>query len=63
MDYSSNILDAKLLKNNYPIETQDFSVMEVKQIWGDYSDSFSAGWLWPTNNAEVMQVFNKHRGV
>jgi len=57
----SHLYDAKTLKNDYPVETNGFSVFDIERIWEEYSDTGAAGWLIPENKHEVERVFNNFR--
>ena len=43
----NHLLEAKLLKEEFPEETKGYSISEIKTIWEEYSDMFAAGWLNP----------------
>lgn len=55
-----SLFDAQEIKNDYPEETEGFTVFQIERIWQEHSDSMCAGWLKPSK-FEVEQVFRYFR--
>jgi len=55
----SHLQDAKKLIDEFPQETSGFSLIEVRDIWEEYSENSAASWLMPTRK-EVMWTFRKY---
>ena len=52
----SHLFEAKALKEEFPKETERFTLFEVERIWAEYSETLAAGWLIPIKY-DVERVF------
>lgn len=59
---SGHLRLAQELKEEYPKETEVFTVFEIERIWEEYSDSMAAGWILPEEAGEVQREFDRFRG-
>lgn len=54
------LYDVKQLKDEFPKETEGFTLEEINSIWLEFSDSLAAGWIIP-HKEDVRRVFNNMR--
>lgn len=52
--------DAIRIKDEFPIETEGFTIFEISKIWEEYSGSLEASWIIP-HKEDVERVFSRLR--
>ena len=53
-----SLYDALELRNEFPVETQGYTVQEIDYIWSEYSNGLEAIWIAP-NQQSVESKFPK----